>query len=101
VHASPADSKRAEAMRIQRELQAEQERISVLDEQYNRAKLRVDGAEGNLKRANADLERANAAMRALRDRMANAAIDSYMHGGDTSQITTLLSGSGDDVVARH
>ena len=98
---APADAKRAEAARLQRQLQAEGERVSVLDEQYNKARLRLDQSQASLTRANADLAHANAQIRALRDRMAHAAIDSYMHGGDTTAISTLLRGTGDDVVARR
>jgi len=101
VYGAPIDSKRAEAARLQRQLQAEAERVSVLDEQYNKARLRLDGTQASLTQANADLARANAQIKTLRDRMANAAIDSYMHGGDTTAISTLLQGSGDDVVARR
>jgi cell wall-associated NlpC family hydrolase len=101
VHGAPIDDKRAEAAKIQRQLQAEDNRVSVLDEQFDQATLRVDQANAAASQTNAALQRANAQFAALRDRMAKAALDSYIHGGDSSQIQSLLQGSSSDVIARR
>lgn len=99
--AGPLDDKRADAVRLQAELDEQGERISVLDEQYNRGRLRVDEADGAFAVAGKDLEQAERRYRAARGRLARDAVDAYMHGGRASLVEHLAASDGADLPVRQ
>jgi cell wall-associated NlpC family hydrolase len=97
---SPIQDKQAEATRIQKQLDAQGERISQLDEQYNRAQLNVTSTLASLSKAQADLASANARFSQVKSRMSQAAVNAYMHGGNTSMVEQLVKSNGKDLAVR-
>ena len=101
AHAGPLEDKRAEANRIQAELERQGERISVLAEQYNRARLRVDEVDTAFAATEKDLERAERRYRAARARLARHAVDAYMHGAPAALVERLATSNGADLPVRQ
>jgi cell wall-associated NlpC family hydrolase len=99
--AAPSDAKQAEANRLAKQLEVEGQRVAVLAEQYNRARLSVEQARSNSARVTGDLARAEAQFAQIRDRMARVAVESYVHGGNSSTIEHMLRGNAEDVIARR
>ena len=98
--ADPLADKRAEASRIQEQLERRGTQVSILAERSNRAQLKVSEVEGALARPQADVARSDARLRETRARLASAAVLAYVHGGSNSMIAKLARGSQDDMVVR-
>src|SRR3990170_4705184 len=73
----PLADKRAEAARIQEQLESQGEKVSVLAERSNRAQLKVSEVEGSLAKTEADLARSDDRLRETRGRPATAAVLAY------------------------
>lgn len=101
TRAGPLDDKRDDAVRIQAELDAQGERISVLDEEYNRGRLRVEETDGAFAMAGKDLEQAERRYRAAQARLARDAVDAYIHGGRASLVEHLAASDGADLLVRQ
>jgi cell wall-associated NlpC family hydrolase len=99
--AGPLEDKRAEASRIRAELERQGERISVLDEQYNRARLRVEEVDTAFAATEVDLRRAEQRYRAARARLARHAVDAYMHGAPAALVERLVTSNGADLPLRQ
>jgi cell wall-associated NlpC family hydrolase len=97
---SPIQDKQAEASRIQAQLDAQGNRISQLDEQYNRAQMNVASTQASLTKAQADLAAANRRFADVKSRMSQAAVNAYMHGGNTSMVEQLVKSDGRDLAVR-
>ena len=97
---SPIQDKQAEAARIQAQLDAQGNRISQLDEQYNRAQMNVASTQAGYAKAQADLAAANARFSQIKGQMSQAAVNAYMHGGNTSMIEQLVKSDGKDLAVR-
>jgi cell wall-associated NlpC family hydrolase len=98
---SPIQDKQAEAARIQRQLDTQGNRISQLDELYNRAQLNVQSTQANLAKAQADLASANQRFAQVKGHLSDAAVNAYMHGGNTSMIEQLVKSNGKDLAVRQ
>jgi cell wall-associated NlpC family hydrolase len=98
--ADPLADKRAEAARIQEQLERQGEKVSILAEQSNRAQLKVAQVEGSLAKAAADLARSDERLQAVRARLATAAVLAYVHGGNNALIGKLARGTQDDMIVR-
>jgi cell wall-associated NlpC family hydrolase len=98
--ASPIQDKQAEAARIQAQLDAQGNKISQLDEQYNRAQMNVASTQAGYAKAQADLAAANARFAQVKSQMSQAAVNAYMHGGNTSMIEQLVKSNGKDLAVR-
>jgi cell wall-associated NlpC family hydrolase len=99
--ASPLDDKKAEAARIAAQLEAEGERLSALDEQYNRAVLKLEQTEAALAQSQQAIESANTRFAAARTRLAKHAVDAYVHGGATSVVERIAQSDGADLTLRN
>src|SRR5205807_999853 len=77
------------------------ERISVLDEQYNRAHLKLQSTQASLSKAQADLASADARFNQVRGRLSQAAVSAYMHGGNTRLVDELVRSDGRDLPVRR
>jgi cell wall-associated NlpC family hydrolase len=98
--ADPLADKRAEAVRIQEQLERQGQKVSVLAEQSNRAQLKVAQVEGSLAKAAADLGRSDERLQQVRARLAAAAVLAYVHGGSNAMIGQLARGSQSDMIQR-
>lgn len=87
--ASPIDDKRAEASRIQDTIDANGERISILAENYNEARLKIDEATAGIVDAQTRLDAAAAESRRLSDILQGRAAQLYMKSGSSSPIPEL------------
>lgn len=99
--ASPVDDKRAEAARIQQQLAAQGDRVSVLDEQYNRAREKADEAQASLAKTKGELASADARFKGAQGNLTTYAVSSYVHGGDNTFLSELLKSKGSDLVSRR
>jgi cell wall-associated NlpC family hydrolase len=100
ANAAPIDQKRAEASRLQAQIEAQGERISVLDEQYNQAMLRAQKADAAAAQTKADLAKSDQRFAAARARMAAQAVNAYIHGGQVSVLASLARSDGHDLAIR-
>ncbi|HEX2048769.1 MAG TPA: NlpC/P60 family protein [Acidimicrobiales bacterium] len=98
--ADPIGDKRAEAARLQEQLEKQGERVSVLAERSNRARLKVSEVEVSLARTQADVARSDERLQVVRGRLAQAAVLAYVHGGSNALIGQLVRGGRDDMVVR-
>lgn len=98
--ADPLADKRAEAARIQEQLDRQGEKVSMLAERSNRAQLKVAEVEGSLAKTAADVARSDERLQQVRGRLATAAVLAYVHGGSNAMIGRLARGGQDDMIVR-
>ncbi len=98
--ADPIADKRAEASRLQEQLEKQGEKVSMLAERSNRARLKVSEVEASLARTQADVARSDERLQVVRGRLAQAAVLAYVHGGSNALIGQLVRGGRDDMVVR-
>ena len=99
--ADPIDDKRAEAARIQDQLEAQGDKVSIAAEQFNRAQLHLQDVQDSLAKAQSDLQRSDERMQQVRGRLAQAAVLAYIQGGSNALISRLArSGNETDLLAR-
>jgi cell wall-associated NlpC family hydrolase len=83
---APADEladKQAQAEQLEREIARNGERISILDEDYNEARLAVEAAEAGIAEAQARVAESEQRSAAVRDRLARRAAQLYVVAGAT------------------
>ena len=96
----PVAEKRAEAARLQEQIERQGEQVSIMAERSNRAQLKVAEIEGSLATAQADLARSDQRLQLVRGRLVQAAVLAYVHGGSNALISKLVRGGQDDMVIR-
>src|SRR4051812_19964773 len=92
--ASPIDDKRAEATRLQQQLDALNTRISVLDEQYNQAQLKVRRADAAVAQARSRLAATSQKLDGARVALSQQAIDAYVRGAVAVRGGSAVVGTG-------
>jgi len=97
----PADEKRAEAARLEEELEKQGAQVSLTAERYNQARLKVSEIEASVARTEADLARSEERMQSVRGRLAQTAVVAYTQGGSTSLLNQLARGVTADMVVRR
>ena len=90
--------KRAEAARIQDQLDAQGEKVSVATEQFNRAQVHLQDVQDSLAKAQADLQRSTDKMTEVKSRLVDVAIAAYVQGGASVTLSRLARGGGDSNV---
>jgi cell wall-associated NlpC family hydrolase len=97
----PIDDKRVEAARIQDQLEAQGEKVSIAAQQFNRAQLHLRDVQESLEKAQADLKRSDERMKQVKSRLAQVAVSAYIHGGNNATISRLArSGNHTDLLVR-
>jgi peptidoglycan hydrolase CwlO-like protein len=100
--ANPIDAKRAEAARIAAQLDAGAQRVADVAAQSARAQGRLHATEAALARASSDLQAADARYGGLKSRLANQAVQAYVHGGSAVIVDELTrSNGGNDLALRN
>ena len=89
VMGDPADDKRAEAARIQSQLEEQGEKVSVATERYNRAQLELERVKGSIERTESDLRRSTERFGQVKGRLAQVAVTAYTHGGANATLSRL------------
>jgi cell wall-associated NlpC family hydrolase len=98
--ADPLADKKAEAAQIQDQLDKQGQKVSVLAEQSNRAKIKVAEVDGSIAKAEADLASSDQRLQDVKGRLAQAAVLAYVDGGSTSFLGHLAQGGADDMIVR-
>ena len=99
--ASPLDDARAEAGRVEQQLEVQGQRVSELDEQYNQARLTAEHADAELARADAALGESNARLARARTQLATHATRAYVRGGSAAVLDQLVRTPGPDFGVRR
>ena len=99
--ATPLADKQAEAARLSAQLDAQGARLSALDEEYNRAMLKVQESADALAAAERDIASANDRFAKARVRLARHAVTAYVHGGSTSVVEQFAQSNGTDLTLRN
>lgn len=89
VGAPSVSDKRAEAARLQAEIDANGERISMLAEKYNEARLRLDDAESEIARVRAKLASARSEAARISGQVRSRAAAMYVGAASTSPLDAL------------
>ncbi len=89
AQASPIDDKRAEAARLQAEIDANGAKISALSEQYNGARLRLDQATAAADEAQARIDAAQAQTDHIKSLLARRAADLYKGAGSSDPLAAV------------
>ena len=85
----PVDDKRAEAVRIQSQLEEQGEKVSVAAERYNRAQLDLDRVRASLEKTESDLRRSGERLIQVKGRLAQVAVVAYIQGGSNATLSRL------------
>jgi cell wall-associated NlpC family hydrolase len=100
--ADPIADKRAEAARVTRELERMADRIAVLAENYNEARINASAIDARLGKAAADAKQTDQRAASIRSRLRDRAVESYVAGGSTSTIALMMqSGPKDNLAVRR
>jgi len=93
--------KRAEAERIARQLEQQSQTVSILAEDYDEARVRIETINENLKAAEAKVATTDAQAAGVRARLTRQAVESYIRGGSSQKIALLAGAhSGDNLAVR-
>jgi len=99
--ADPIAEKRAEAERIAEELDVQGERISILAEQVNNARIEAERVEAEAAAAAAELARAEREVAASEARLKLQAVNAYVRGGRLPAVQVIITGSSDEIGVRR
>jgi peptidoglycan hydrolase CwlO-like protein len=98
--AGPIEDKRAEAARIAAQLDAGANQVTQLSKQADQAKGQLGATEAALAGAAAEAGSADAHLHQTQARLANQAVDSYVHGGSAGLLSALTKSDGSDLGVR-
>ena len=98
--AGPIEDKRAQAARIAAQLDAGAAQVTQLSQQAGRAKDQLGATEAALAKANAEANAADAHLHQTQTRLADQAVDAYVHGGSASLLASLTNSNGSDLSVR-
>ena len=101
VVADQIADKQAQADRLARQIDAQGERISVLDERLNEAILRVQKLNAQAATAQADLASIDATVRQARSALTEQAVASYVRGGHLPTVQAIATGQEADLSLRN
>ncbi len=97
---SPIDDKRAEAGRLLAQIEQNGIKIGDLDEKFNGARLRLQDAEQNIARAEADLAKARTEMDSIQARVAARAVEIYKGNGTRNPLEAVDAGDMTQMAAK-
>ncbi|MEA3077564.1 MAG: peptidoglycan DL-endopeptidase CwlO [Actinomycetota bacterium] len=95
----PISDKQAEATRIQRQLEAQSERVSILAEDYDEARVQVATIEQQLQSSQAKVATTDAQAGEIRGRLKAQAVAAYVRGGSSQAIALLADAKRTDDLA--
>jgi len=94
------DDKRAQAVRLQSQIDAQAERIATLDRQAVAAHARVGLADAAVAQARFELAQADKRMAEIGARLSSAAVEAYVQGSSVSFLEQIASTDGKDLSVR-
>ncbi|MDQ1396733.1 MAG: peptidoglycan DL-endopeptidase CwlO, partial [Acidimicrobiaceae bacterium] len=86
--ADPVADKKSQAAQLAKEIDSRGQRVEILAEQVNAARLRADDVNAKLAKAEADMAATNAKADSVKGLLREHAIDSYVRAGQAHAITT-------------
>ena len=89
----PIDDKKAEAARIQDQLDAQGKAVSIAAQKFNAAQSHLADVQASLDKAQADLQRSSDRMVQVKGLVADAAVTAYIHGGSNMVLSRLARSS--------
>jgi len=92
--------KRAQATQVAAKLDALNQKLSALDEQYNQAVIDLDTANKNVADAQTRLDATNAQLGQASDQLRSFAVQAYMTGNDTPAFEAALTSSAEDAAQK-
>ena len=103
AHADDIADKQAEAARIAEQVEAEGQKVSMLAERLNQARLHADGVQAEVAKTQAEVARTDAEVAEAKETLKGYVVRSYMRGGRMSQLQLLLGGQGEanDLAVRN
>jgi peptidoglycan DL-endopeptidase CwlO len=103
AHADDIADKQAEAARIAEQVEAEGQKVSMLAERLNQARLHADGVQAEVAKTEAEVARTDAQVADAKETLKGYVVRSYMRGGRMSQLQLLLGGQGEanDLAVRN
>jgi peptidoglycan hydrolase CwlO-like protein len=99
--AGPIEDKRAEAARIAAQIDAGAAHVTQLSKQAWRAKDQLGGTEAALAQATSQATAADAHLHDTQTRLADQAVDAYVHGGSAGLLSELTKSNGSDLGVRR
>ncbi len=94
------EEKRAEAARLQTQIDAQAERIAALDRQFDAARENAGRADTAVAQARAQLADADRRMAEIGVRLSSAAVEAYVQGNSVSFLEQLATTDGQDLSVR-
>ena len=91
--------KKAEAERIARQLEQQSRQVSILAEDYDAARVKIESLEIELQAAAADVARTDAEAKAVKRRLKEQSVEAYVRGGAMPALAMLAETSMDDDIA--
>ncbi len=89
----PIDDKKAEAARIQDQLDAQGKAVSIAAQKFNAAQSHLENVQESLTKAQTDLQRSSDRMVQVKGLLADAAVTAYIHGGSNMVLSRLARSS--------
>ena len=99
--AGPVDSKRAQAVALAGQIDAMAQRIAAVAARLNDAKAKLAATDAALAQATGMLGAANSRFGEVKGRLANQAVDAYVHGGSLALVQQLADSRGQDLPVRN
>jgi chromosome segregation ATPase len=99
--ASPVDGKRAQAARLAAQIDAMAQRVAAVAARLDAAKAQLAATDAALAQATGMLGAANSRFGEVKGRMANQAVDAYVHGGSLAIVEQLAQSRGQDLPVRN
>src|SRR5207248_10606223 len=99
--AGPIEDKRAEAAHIAAQLDAGAAQVTQLSKQADRAKGQLGATESAFAQATAAANAADTHLHDTRTRLADEAVDAYVHGGSAGLLAALTTSNGSDLAVRR
>src|SRR5437773_903719 len=90
VSAAPAPDKQQQAQDLEQQIEDQGQRIAVLDEQFNQARVRADALSAELASIGPRLAESDRQVAAARQRLSQISVDSYVRGGSVPLIGALI-----------
>jgi len=100
VSADPVADKRAEAAQIAQQLDEQGQRMSILSEELDQARLHAEEVAGKARAAEERLRDTDRRVSQARSRLKGHAVASYVKGGDLPAVQAMVGGSSDDLAVR-
>jgi cell wall-associated NlpC family hydrolase len=99
--AASAPDKQAQAQQLAQQLDAQGRQISILDEQFNQARLKSDQLDQEVADINARLVASDRQLAAARQRLGLTSVDAYVHSGSAPLLAALIHAKGSDLGVRR